>query len=387
MRAKRFRYLIGILGLAIVYHLAARLGLQMAYVQQNTSPVWPPSGIALAALLLAGIEYWPGITLGVVAGSLLTGAPLGLALGFGVANTLEALIAALLLTGPFKFDVGIGRIRDVVGLIAAAACGTAVSAVIGVMTLVVYQGVPLAAFASLAMVWFIGNLLGCLVVTPLLLTCARLLSLKAYPPWNRPRLWEAAVFLAALVAVTLYIFLNPSGGEALHQALIYIMFPFAIWAALRMGQIGAAATVFVISGIAIAGTIRGLGPFARIPLNDSLILLQTFTGVVAVISLTLAASASERRHAAAALQKQMDENTELFEQVLPGQRPAARPLSPPHGSAGSGADPPLARASRRVEPGAGRAVGEPGTPGARRRLARAGPPARGRPEADRRPRC
>jgi NAD-dependent dihydropyrimidine dehydrogenase PreA subunit len=77
----------------------------MAYVQQNTSPVWPPSGIALAALLLAGIRYWPGIALGVVAGSLLTGAPLGMALGFGTANTLEALIAAVLLKKWIKFDV------------------------------------------------------------------------------------------------------------------------------------------------------------------------------------------------------------------------------------------------------------------------------------------
>ena len=113
------RYLAGVV-LAIVYHLAARVGLQLAYVQQNTSPVWPPSGIALAALLLAGIRYWPGITLGVVGGSLLTGAPLGLALGFGVANTLEALIAALILTRWLGFEAGLGRIRDVLGLVVAA---------------------------------------------------------------------------------------------------------------------------------------------------------------------------------------------------------------------------------------------------------------------------
>src|SRR5512139_4060226 len=92
------RYFIEIVVLAVVYHLAARVGLQMAYVQQNTSPVWPPSGIALAALLIFGIRDWPGITLGVVIGSLFTGAPPGLAIGFGIANTLEALIGASILT-------------------------------------------------------------------------------------------------------------------------------------------------------------------------------------------------------------------------------------------------------------------------------------------------
>src|SRR5512143_2111871 len=113
------RYLIEIAGLALIYHLAARLGLQMAYVQQNTSPVWPPSGIALAALLLFGIRDWPGITLGVVVGSLLTGAPPDLALGLGAANTLEALISVSLLKRWIKFDLGISSIRDVVGLVVA----------------------------------------------------------------------------------------------------------------------------------------------------------------------------------------------------------------------------------------------------------------------------
>ncbi len=75
-RSKPALYLLEIAALAIVYHLAARLGLQMAYVQHNTSPVWPPSGIGLAALLLFGIRFWPGVALGVVLGSILSGAQL-----------------------------------------------------------------------------------------------------------------------------------------------------------------------------------------------------------------------------------------------------------------------------------------------------------------------
>src|SRR5512141_624169 len=95
--SKAAQYLGKILILAVFYHLVARLGLQMAYVQANTSPVWPPSGIGLAALLLFGNRFWPGITLGVVAGSLITGAPLPIALGLGLANTLEAITGAYLL--------------------------------------------------------------------------------------------------------------------------------------------------------------------------------------------------------------------------------------------------------------------------------------------------
>jgi len=72
-------YLAKILVLAVVYHLAARLGLKMAYVQANTSPVWPPTGIGLAALLIFGYQLWPGISLGLLIGSLLTGASFPLA--------------------------------------------------------------------------------------------------------------------------------------------------------------------------------------------------------------------------------------------------------------------------------------------------------------------
>ncbi len=298
-----FRYLVEIAGLALVYHLAARLGLQMAYVQQNTSPVWPPSGIALAALLLFGIRDWPGITLGVVVGSLLTGAPLDLALGLGAANTLEALIGVSLLKRWIKFDLGIGSVRDVVGLVVAAACGTSVSATLGVFTLVLTQGVPLAAFWTLWITWLIGNLLGCLVITPVLLTWAQQTGKK----WTGVSPAEALIFLALLVLVSLYVFSNPAGAGAFHQALIYVIFPFAIWASLRMGQLGASSTVLVVSGIAIWSTIHELGPFAGMPVNDSLILLQTFTGVVALMSLTLSASAAERRRAEESLRKQVVE--------------------------------------------------------------------------------
>jgi len=260
------RYLAEIIGLAIIYHLAARLGLQMAYVQQNTSPVWPPSGIALAALLLFGIRDWPGITLGVVAGSLLTGAPLELSLGFGAANTLEALIGAFLLKKRFGFDQGINRIRDVIGLVTASACGTSVSAVIGVTTLIISRNIPISAFFSLGIVWFIGNLLGCLVITPFLLTWARLLSEKSFHRWKRSRILETAIFLVCLALVSLYIFGNPSGAEALHQAMIYVIFPFATWAALRMGQVGAASTVFAVSSIAFGARFMN---WARLPVCRS----------------------------------------------------------------------------------------------------------------------
>ena len=109
-------WVLKVVVLALVYHLAARVGLQLAYVQINTSPVWPPTGIALAALLTFGIEIWPGVALGVMLGSLLTGAPWSIAVGLTMGNTLEALAGAIRLRRVVRFHNAIDRIQDVVGL-------------------------------------------------------------------------------------------------------------------------------------------------------------------------------------------------------------------------------------------------------------------------------
>src|SRR5512140_3046491 len=121
LKAKPILIYVGkVFALAVLYHLAARLGLSMAYVQANTSPVWPPTGIGLAALLIFGYRLWPGISLGVFIGSLLTGAPVSLALGLTIGNTFEALTAVYLLKKFVSFHNEIDRIQDVVGLLLVA---------------------------------------------------------------------------------------------------------------------------------------------------------------------------------------------------------------------------------------------------------------------------
>lgn len=289
--------------MAIVYHLMARLALQMAYVQVNISPVWPPSGIGLAALLILGIRYWPGITLGVVVGSLLTGAPLPIALGLGLANTLEALIGSYLLIKILHIHLSLDRIRDVAALVFAASVSTSVSASIGVASLYLTQRASDVPFFTLWCTWWIGNLLGMLVVAPFIFVWW-----DQFPKTiNRKLLLESLLFFILLFSMTQYVFESTGGEGILHQALIYLIFPFAIWAALRFGQLGAVTTVVVISGISIWDTVHGMGPFSQLPLNDSLILLQTFIGVVSLTTLTLAASATERRHAEVALNRRVED--------------------------------------------------------------------------------
>jgi len=295
-------YLLKVIILAVVYHLAARLGLKMAYVQVNTSPVWPPTGIALAALLAFGYNLWPGVSLGVLLGSLLTGAPLGIALGMTLGNTLEALAGAFFLKRFVGFHNEINRIQDVVGLVLVSVFSTAISASIGTATLMLTGGVGQEYIANW-LTWWIGDLLGALVVAPMLLAWTFLPSFR-----TRKRMYiEGGILLGLLAATTWYVFSSQPYAGIFHQAMIYVIFPFMIWAALRLGQRGAATAIFLVSGIAIWGTSQGMGPFSLESKNDSLVLLQTFMGVVSLTSLILAAATIERRKAAEALRQRIDD--------------------------------------------------------------------------------
>jgi two-component system, NarL family, sensor histidine kinase FusK len=316
-------YLVKVASLALVYHLAARLGLKMAYVQINTSPVWPPTGIALAALLLFGYNLWPGISLGVLVGSLLTGAPFEVAAGIALGNTLEALVGAYCLKRLIGFHNALDRIQDVVGLALVSVFSTALGASIGSMTLLLTGGIVWQTVGNIWVTWWIGDLLGALVVAPVILVWATAPSYSA----TRRTYTEGGILLVLLAAVTWYVFGSKASAGVLHQAMIYVIFPFMIWTALRLEQRGAATAVFLISGIAIWATSQGRGPFSLGSRNDSLVLLQTFLGVVSLTSLILAAAATERRKASEALSQRVDElaalnekNAWLVEEVRQGNQ-------------------------------------------------------------------
>lgn len=279
----------------------------MAYVQFNTSPVWPPTGIALAALLIFGYKYWPGISLGVLLGSVLTGAHPGVSLGMSLGNTLEALAGTYLLKSFVGFHNAIDRIRDVVGMAIVSVFSTSISATIGTSTLILTGRVDGSAFEAIWPTWWIGDLLGALVIAPALLVWAKPLPLRS----KSRKYQEGFVLLILLVFVAWYVFGSKPPDGIFHQALIYLVFPFIIWAALRLEQHGATLTIFVVSGIAIWGTVQGLGPFSLESMNDSLVLLQTFTAVVSLTALILAAATIERRTASEALQQRAEELSTL----------------------------------------------------------------------------
>jgi anti-anti-sigma factor len=282
----RARYLLQIVGVAAAYAVSGKLGLKYAFESSTVTAIWPPTGIALAALVLGGYRLWPGVALGALFANLDTGVPAVTVLGITIGNTLEALTGAFLLRRA-GFRPSLERLRDVLLLIAlGAVISTTVSATIGVTSLLIGGVISWARVASLWRTWWLGDMGGDLVIAPALLIAAT----HRHYRWLPGRSVEAAVLALLLTGVSVLVFSQST-------QIVYALFPLLIWAALRFWQAGAAGAGLLVGAIAVSFTANMEGPFASSGPNDRLLLAQTFVAVASVTALVLAAVTSERRRA------------------------------------------------------------------------------------------
>ena len=269
---------------ALAYFLGAKLGLRLAFDNENVTSVWPPTGIAVAALLLFGRGVWPGIAVGALAANLTNGASVPTSLGITIGNTLAPVVAASLLRS-VGFRPELDRMRDVVALVfVGGAASMLVSATGGTTALAANGAIERGTYGSTWLVWWIGDALGVVIFAPLLLTLlAPTVDLSSFR--SRPR--EATVlFVAATTAASLVF-----SSDVL---LPYLVFPFAIWAALRFYQQGAASLTVLVAVVAIVQTAAHNGPFSTMSRTTNLVSLQLFNATLAMISLSLAAVTRER---------------------------------------------------------------------------------------------
>ncbi len=283
------RYLANAAIVTVIYIAAAQVGFSFAFIQQQVSPVWPPSGFALAVLLVLGARYAPVILVSAFLANVLSGTPAKVSALISIGNMLEA-VAAVALLKRAGFDRDLARISDVLKLtILAAILCPVIAATIGVAALGWSGAMPWAGFTSTWITWWLGDELGILLVAPFLLS-----NLK---PWRRPtgaRIGEAAVLFAAVFLVSLAVFTAEDG-------FAYLVFPLLVWAAVRFGPRGAATGVLVAVSVAVWNTVRGYGPLGLLPMHQGLLALQAFSGVLAVTMLVLAAANEERKRSERAL--------------------------------------------------------------------------------------
>jgi signal transduction histidine kinase/ActR/RegA family two-component response regulator len=296
-------YLLGNIVLAAVYVASARLGLLLSSVADVTL-VWPPSGIAIAALLLFGVGVLPGVVIGeFVTGIAVLEAPFTFALATTIGNPLEALVAMLLLQRVAHFDNAMERVRDLFYFVVfAGALATMTSATIGTLALCATGMAPWSTFATAWRAWWLGNAMGALVIAPAILAWSAPLP-RRFPP---ARIAEAVLLLGA-VLVTVYLVFGTRFPDAAYYPIEFVVFSLLLWAAFRFAMRGATLAIVLVVTVAVTGTVHGNGPFARASLHESLSYLLVFIGMVALITLFLAVLMAERQRATRALQEAKEE--------------------------------------------------------------------------------
>ncbi len=282
------------IGLATIYIIAGKLGLRVAFLNPSATPVWPPTGIAIAALLLYGRWLWPSILAGAFLVNLTTAGTVFTSLAIAGGNTLEAVVGATLVA---RFAGGVGSIRrssTLVTFFGLAGLGaTAIAATVGSLSLVLGGLSPWSGIFWVWSTWWLGDAVGAVVVAPLLLLWAR-----------RPRritrtlVVEGGLLLVVLLLATGMAFDPGSTWAASRAPIEFLCLPPLFWAAFRFGQRITTLGILLVAVIAINGTLHGAGPFvvSGSP-NTSLLMLQAYLGVVAITSLLLAAAAAERQRA------------------------------------------------------------------------------------------
>jgi signal transduction histidine kinase/ActR/RegA family two-component response regulator len=300
LKSRLVRTLPAIGILTVVYFATGKLALKLAFLNASTSPVWPPAGIALAALLVFGYRTWPGIFLGAFLVNLTITHNVATSLCIATGNTLEAVCCAWLVnrfaSGTRVFD----RAQDVFKFAFAVMIGTVVSPTFGATSLALGGFANWAHYGAIWLTWWLGDTTGDLVVAPLII----LWSIT--PTWRLNHRETAEVIL--LLILLAFLGETVFGGwlpiSAKNYPISFICGPIVIWTAFRFAQRETVTGIFILSAIAIWGTLRHLGPFIMETQNQSLLILQTSTAVLAITAMALAAGVAERRRAEEAIEQQ-----------------------------------------------------------------------------------
>lgn len=292
-------YIIELAAIAFIYFWLVKLGLTLASINPSASPVWPATGFALAILLLRGYRVWPAIFVGAFLGNVSNAGSIYTSAAIAIGNSLESVVTALLIN---RLSGGVRTFTTPAGIVTFAllsAAGTAISPAIGLSGLSFAGYANWAGFSPIFMTWWLGDLAGALVVTPVLV-------LWANDPLRRAPASETIAIFVAAAGIGLIAF-SPIIEQTVNRTpLAFLAIAPLVWTALRRDPRDTATAALILAGFAVWGTSVGGGPFSQAGFNESFVLLVMFIVSAAIPSLMLSASQ-------ATLERKVEERTHQLE--------------------------------------------------------------------------
>ncbi|MEU8651913.1 MASE1 domain-containing protein [Streptomyces sp. NPDC048737] len=299
---------------AACYYAAGKLGLLRQLVVEGAifTPIWPPSGVAVACLLILGLRCWAGITLGALLVILSLTSP-DLAIVFNLAGNTAAPVCAYLMLRRVGFRNDLSRLRDGLALVfLGALTAMLISSTVGVGILVLTDRLPAHAFWPVWLAWWVGDAMGVLIVTPVLLIVH---AARRPPPLTR---WKEATGLAVIALAVIPLATNSS------VSLLFLVYPLLIWAALRFQLAGGMLCALFTSVLATVAATDGVGPFAHLTRTEVMGKLQAFNGTMALTALLLSALITEQRNTRRSVEQACQELVEVVEHLTAGDTPHGR---------------------------------------------------------------
>src|SRR6266446_5889294 len=285
----------------IAYFLAARLSLSLLTKSDGVAVFWPASGVAAGALIAIGPgARWPvaiGAMAATIVANLLGDRTFAGAITFALCNAGEAILAAGLIERQFGSDFSLDRLRHVLGLLAAAVLGAAVSGVGGVLGFKLFHG-STAPSLTIWQHWFASDALGMVTVAPLLIG----LAAAARDPPPQSEVIEGALALVAITVMSALVIFLPRESWAT-AVPIALLFPLLLWLAARCRPAFAAAAAFIVALTIVWTTTFGIGYFGDpdLPIADRILGAQAGILTTSLCAFVLAALFAERRRHEAAL--------------------------------------------------------------------------------------
>jgi integral membrane sensor domain MASE1 len=283
--------LLGLLTLA--YFLSARLGVRLAFVQPYATPIWLPAGGAVVAFLVFGYRVWPAVFVGSLLGHLTTIGFVSASFLVPAGATIEGLAGAYLVN---RFAHGVRAFETAKDVLLFAlftcVCAPSLNALAGFGATYFSGRANLAGSAFLVFTWWLAHGIGVLLVVPFLILVFR----ASHHRMNLSEIAELSALLLGLFLVCLLVF-GPLSATMNKSGVMraWLCIPFLMWAAFRFCPLEAAGTTLILFGSAIWGTVHGIGTFASPDRTKSLVLLDTFVGVIGTTTLVVAALVVERR--------------------------------------------------------------------------------------------
>jgi signal transduction histidine kinase/integral membrane sensor domain MASE1 len=284
------RRILALAALTVLYFAAGRLGLSLAFVNASASAIWPPTGLAIAAGVFAGLWIWPAVFVGAFLVNLTTTSAVFPSLLIACGNTIEAVIVAAVVRSRGGGPAIFAKTSGILAYLAAAMAAAALGATVGITALLAGGLAETSGSAMIWLTWLTGDFSSAVLLAPTMLAAVHVRE----EHWTPGRALEA-VTLVAIVLIAAYWVFGPTVPGIRNYPLMFVMLPLLLWAAMRFGLPGATTAVLLTGVAATLGTLSGVGPFARGTPNESLLLLQAYLDVKMVVMLTLAAAVVDRR--------------------------------------------------------------------------------------------